>query len=178
MIWLSSDHHCFHTNILAYCSRPYTDLTHMHEGLIEAHNKVVSSTDTVYILGDFCMSTRPAQAIEMWNKFNGIKYLIPGNHDYPWIERYRNNGMSGITILDSIQIIKYQGKKITLCHYPIENWIRSYDPSSFHFHGHSHGNSTPRHRRWDVGVDNNDFKPISIDEALLKAETNYEEYEY
>lgn len=146
----------------------------MHLGLVEAHNNVVHTTDTVYILGDFCMSTRPEQAIKMWNKLNGKKYLIPGNHDYPWIRRYKAQGMSEISILDSIEIIRYKDYRITLCHYPIENWVRAYSEQSYHFHGHSHGNANARSRRWDVGVDNNEYKPISIDKAIEKARNNIE----
>jgi calcineurin-like phosphoesterase family protein len=52
----------------------------MNEKLIENWNKVVGPQDFVYYLGDFSLSFR---SVEVYTKrLNGLKLLIPGNHDW------------------------------------------------------------------------------------------------
>jgi len=57
---------------------------------------------------------------------------------------------------------------LILCHYPIASWDGLND-SSGHLHGHVH---LPKHLRLgdgkslDVGVDGNDYYPISLEEVV------------
>ena len=57
MIYLTSDLHFNHENILRYEpeSRPFTSIKEMNETLIRNWNNVVKVTDTLYVLGDFFM---------------------------------------------------------------------------------------------------------------------------
>ena len=63
----------------------------------------------------------------------------------------------------------WNNQKFVLFHYPIAEWA-DYYKGAIHLHGHQH--NTPAYniqqaeagiRRYDVGVDANDFKPVSID---------------
>jgi len=55
MIWITSDQHYGHANILHYAIRPFENVQEMDRELIRRHNEVVQSKDTVYIVGDFTL---------------------------------------------------------------------------------------------------------------------------
>lgn len=58
-----------------------------------------------------------------------------------------------------------QPQPIVLCHYAMRVWDASHH-GAWHLYGHSHG-SLPDDRHalsWDVGVDNNNLLPLSVDE--------------
>ena len=59
MIYLTSDLHFNHVNILKYepVNRPFETLEEMNETLIANWNAKVSAKDTVYVLGDLAMGT-------------------------------------------------------------------------------------------------------------------------
>ena len=61
---------------------------------------------------------------------------------------------------------------LVLMHYPIVEWNGFYH-NSIHLHGHIHADHLynvrcrdAHLRRYDVGVDANDFKPVSFDEII------------
>jgi calcineurin-like phosphoesterase family protein len=56
--------------------------------------------------------------------------------------------------------------KIVLCHYAFEVWNKRHF-GSWCLHGHSHGTlPSPDHMaRYDVGVDNNDYFPVSYEQV-------------
>jgi calcineurin-like phosphoesterase family protein len=58
---------------------------------------------------------------------------------------------------------KFDGQLIVVCHYAMRAWAASHY-SSWQLFGHSHGQLEPVGKQWDIGVDNNDFKPVSLEE--------------
>ena len=52
-VFVISDHHFYHENIIKYCNRPFNSLREMNYTMIEKWNSVVSENDTVLHLGDF-----------------------------------------------------------------------------------------------------------------------------
>jgi calcineurin-like phosphoesterase family protein len=80
MLYFTSDHHFWHTNIIKYCNRPFVSVEEMNEALIQNWNDLVLPEDEVYYLGDFSMAARPVEIYT--SRLNGIKYLVPGNHDF------------------------------------------------------------------------------------------------
>jgi calcineurin-like phosphoesterase family protein len=103
-IFFTSDLHFGHKNILTYCPRPYKTVEEMNETLVNNWNSVVSSIDTVYVLGDLMMSYE--QGKNYVKRLQGKKYLIFGNHDKPfgktgdtykkWEEAYKDLGFNEI----------------------------------------------------------------------------------
>ena len=51
--FFTSDTHFGHANIINLCKRPFKDVNHMNDMLVENWNNVVTDDDTVFHLGDF-----------------------------------------------------------------------------------------------------------------------------
>lgn len=161
-IWFTADLHLLHPKIVNICNRPISIEKH-DQWLINRFNSKVNRNDTVYILGDVSMSNK-IDTEKLLNKMNGNKHLILGNHD----SNIKNSG-----IFKSISLIKnfnfnskeYSNLHMVLCHYPIASWERKVH-GSLHLHGHTHARFNNKGLSWDVGVDNNDYYPISLENVL------------
>ena len=132
MIWLHSDPHIYHTNVIKYCNRPFTSVEEMNEALVNRWNQLVGPDDTVYCLGDFSMAARPVETFTP--RLMGKKYLVPGNHDFchsyhkksrnpenqkKWIAYYESFGWNVLpeqTTLDLPGI-----GVVNVCHHPYSN---------------------------------------------------------
>lgn len=141
----------------------------MNYALVNNWNKVITKKDEVYILGDISLSQE--MALDFLSKLNGKIYIVSGNHDNfkPIKDKLEE---IGITLLDSLHEINYQKKKFVLCHFPMLEWNGVFN-GSIHLHGHQHNNrfynELNKHNnllRYDVGVDANDYAPVSIKEIL------------
>lgn len=79
-IFVISDPHFNHSNIIPYTNRPFSSVKEMDEAIIANWNKTVGPDDTVFCLGDFCFGTK--DNIPYYTRqLNGRKILIRGNHD-------------------------------------------------------------------------------------------------
>lgn len=153
MYWFTSDQHFGHKNVVKYCNRPFKDIDENNEALIEAHNKLVSKDDIVYHLGDFAFRNHKRYL----DRMNGQHHLILGNHD--------GNGWkgAGFITVNQHKTIKIGSQSVYLCHYGHRVWNKSHH-GSLHFYGHSHGELPGWGKSCDVGVDANDYKPVSFHE--------------
>lgn len=158
MIYFTSDTHLDHKNIIKYCDRPFKNINEMNETIVENWNKIVHPTDTVYHLGDFSFGESIREFVE---RLNGKIILIKGNHDPFNIKR-----MNVFDKVFDILEIKLNGISITLCHYAMRVWNKSHF-NSWHLYGHSHSKLPSQGKSHDVGVDNNNFTPISFDELKI-----------
>lgn len=94
-IYLYSDPHFWHTNVITYCDRPFRhpngdpNVEEMNEALVRNWNSVVKPEDTVYCLGDFSFAIRPVELFS--ERLMGNKKLVPGNHDpvHPFNKHYK-----------------------------------------------------------------------------------------
>ena len=80
-IWVTSDTHFGHSNIIKYCDRPYNGTQEMDWDLIDKWNSVVNDGDIVYHLGDVYMNSSKGYMQNILGKLKGRKRLILGNHD-------------------------------------------------------------------------------------------------
>ena len=165
MIYFTSDLHLGHENVIRLCHRPFGSIEEMNETLIKNWNSKVKPTDTVYILGDITFKMPVLEANKIIKRLNGKKHLIKGNHD----KVYDENLFESVSYYKEL---KYNGLFFCLMHYPLAEW-NHYFRGSIHLHGHQHNssiyNTTQKNnnlRKYDVGVDANNFYPISIDEIL------------
>jgi calcineurin-like phosphoesterase family protein len=91
-IFLCSDHHFGHANILTFMDsegnrvRDFESVEHMDETMVENHNRVVSKSDKVYFLGDVAFTKKNLAIVA---RLNGEKVLIKGNHDQESLTEYQ-----------------------------------------------------------------------------------------
>jgi len=175
-IYFTADTHFGHTNIMKYCNREANmnvlDINEHDNKLIQMWNDIVGDNDLVFILGDLCLYG-PKKAETLLKQLNGNKILIKGNHD-TFIENKKFDKSLFIYIDDYMEI-NYKGQKIMLMHYPLQSFkhMCKEDHSYLHFFGHIH-NSKVRipEKSYNVGVDVNNYKPVSIEDAIEKAKIN------
>lgn len=165
-VFFVSDYHFYHEKLSIV--RGFDCVNDMNECLINSHNNTVSDKGIVFILGDFAIfkkTSRQAQVdciSEIFNKMNGKKYFIRGNHDCDNIFK-----RSGIEMHDNA-IITINDQTVFLSHYAHLVWPKSHH-GSWHLHGHSHGNLEYPYKNdkvLDVSIDNicnyTNFGPISF----------------
>ncbi len=163
MIYLISDTHFYHDNIIKYCNRPFKDYKEMNRVLIDNWNKVVSEKDVVYHLGDFAKGE--VYLKELVSKLNGKIYLLRGNHDKKNIKFYKECGLE--VIRNKTKLEEY---KVILSHSPL---LDGEIPEGYvNIHGHIHNNDLDdcylKDRHINVSVENIGYKPVEIEELLAK----------
>jgi calcineurin-like phosphoesterase family protein len=147
--------------------------------MAERWNERIKLDDVVYHLGDFTLSN--IKGFEQYiSKLNGTIFIVPGGHDERWLSQYHKNGsVKKYTVLSELYTIKVRGLELVLCHYPLLSWNKSHY-GSIHLHGHTHGtigcigrsgdvsipNGEHTGTRVDVGVDCNNFYPVSVTDII------------
>lgn len=153
-IWFTADTHFFHSNILKYTDRPFTDTVVHDDILFQNWNGRVAKGDIVYVLGDFSFGNSEYNKF-LFNKLNGCKHLIRGNHDRDKTVQRRFQSVSDIKMVKIKDEDAPNGTQlIVCCHYAMKVWPQAHY-GAWHLYGHSHGNlSNESPNTMDVGVDN------------------------
>ena len=176
-VFFTSDLHAYHTNIIESCRRPFKDAEEMNEVLIENWNAVVDDDSVVFCLGDFAWG-----GYTKWKNFcdklNGKIVLIVGNHD-----RRNLTSKAADELFDFVtqqMYLRIEGRPVYLNHYPFLCYGGIYrEPKDqvWALHGHIHlgpnsldGKDIPRMKyllptQYDVGVDNNNYAPVSFEQV-------------
>lgn len=157
-LWFfTSDFHFDHKNSIPYCKRPFSDIEEMNEGLISNANERVRKIDHFVIAGDLTLHHKKEIVYRKFlNRLNGNHIILKGNHDY-WIPKGSGRYIFHTTI---------NGQFIAVCHYPMRSWNRSIH-GSWNLHGHTHTLLAPLRNQYDIGVDNNNYYPISFEEIKV-----------
>lgn len=158
--FFTSDTHFGHRGVIRMCRRPFADAAEMDEMLIEAWNAVVRKGDTVWHLGDFALNTSAERCQELFGRLNGVKHLIPGNHERP-----RHLELGWASPPEKLRTVHVEGRKLVLCHYGLRTWPGSWH-GALHLYGHSHGALPGTARSLDVGVDCWAYRPVELAEIL------------
>ena len=161
--FFTADTHFSHYNIMRYCDRPFETVQEMNQTLIENWNNAVAPNDVVYHLGDFGFWKRGDLNI-IFRQLNGRKYLIKGNHDTSLTFK-----LDWMWVKD-VAGIKVNGYYIWLSHFPHVSWDKSFH-GSWHLFGHVHGLTPGYGRSFDVGVDANNYSPVSVDHVKTRIES-------
>lgn len=158
-IWLTSDNHFWHANVILYCNRPFASeeefaarkvsqesVQKMNEIMIKNWNSVVMPGDRVIHIGDFAMAIRAVETIRP--RLNGDIDLYMGNHDWPhpahkkgrnpelrekWTNEYLKYGFKSVQIEGTLDVPGVANFR--LCHLPYRNGDE----------GDTHQNGQPRH---------------------------------
>lgn len=181
-VFFTSDTHFNHANIIRYCQRPFKDTAEMNETLIANWNRTVGNDDIVFHLGDFCLGGA-AEWTQMLDRLNGRIYLILGNHDLKNIRQGFIDRFEHVAMQMRIEVGK---KKIYLSHYPFLCFEGGYKTDVWQLFGHVHTRSSNtgidagrlQHlypTQFDVGVDNNNFTPLSFDQVRERIQWQMEQ---
>lgn len=169
-LFLTSDLHLGHFNICKYCHRPFTSRSEMDKTLIDNWNSVVPEDGIVICCGDFMLphNNDSKEYMKYIKQLHGTVYLTSGNHDRINLGTYELDGVPKL-IVNDIMIINVDGVKIYAQHYPCAAFN-----GDFHVYGHIHTlsdgtcygidgdvSTKMRTNTYDVGVDQNGYKPIS-----------------
>ena len=176
-IFLTSDQHFFHGNIIKYCNRPWNsgkdsdgniivtqnDIDEMNEEMIRRWNSVVPNDGIVYHLGDFALGDRN-KIKEILPRLNGKINLIMGNHDTKSVDFYYECGFN--RVYDHPILLK-------------DFFILSHEPISFlnknscfgNIYGHVHDSDV--YKTFSVNsccvcVERHDYKPINLKYIIEK----------
>jgi calcineurin-like phosphoesterase family protein len=155
-IFLISDLHLGHANIIRYCSRPFlvSDVGEMDHVLIKNWNYTISPMNCVYYLGDLRYGKDALPALQYRKKLKGHITFIAGNHDDTELEP-----VSSVTL-------EYEGFRFLLVHDPadakeeFDGWV---------IHGHHHNNDLRQYpfinfknRRINVSAEVVGYIPVSL----------------
>ena len=165
-IWVISDTHFNHNNIIKYCNRPFNDADEMNWHMVEKWNSVVKPSDKVYHLGDVYMGRGFSReyTANLMSKLNGHKRLILGNHD---------NGKDQILqkLFDKIEIWRmFPEFGLLLTHVPVHSSSLTSEKRGTlkNVHGHIHQNKSPEGPYQCVCVEQINYTPINIEELRTK----------
>jgi calcineurin-like phosphoesterase family protein len=166
-VFLTSDTHFGHANIIKYCHRPFSSVEEMDETLVERWNAIVRPQDHVYHLGDVAMQPKALQIVK---RLNGHKRLVLGNHDGWDMRAYAEVGFKkvfGSRRMDGL----------LLTHIPLHQgsvWDAAERRDSKvlgNVHGHIHDRDSPMGPYLNVCVEKMDYTPVEfgqVRDAMLK----------
>ncbi|MFH1055166.1 MAG: 2'-5' RNA ligase family protein [Candidatus Altiarchaeota archaeon] len=159
-LYLISDLHLDHTNIIKYCKRPFKDVNEMNDTLVENWNKTVKPNDNVIFLGDLSYG-RESRGAEYWlPRLNGKIRFIEGNHEDV-------HGVSVKTYPPAHNVfLRYGEQEFLLTHDPA---IKPLGWEGWTIHGHKHNNDLKNfpfinkdEKTINVSVETIEYKPISM----------------
>ena len=109
----------------------------MNNTIINNWNSIVKNNDTIYHLGDFCLSNDD-EIKSIFNRLNGNKILIRGNHARKSVKFYENIGFEVLTHAP-IVLDEY---KLMLSHVPLPD-VKIKD-GGINLHGHIYNKENKR----------------------------------
>jgi len=172
-IFLTSDLHFSHANIIRYCDRPFKDTDEMDETLIENWNAIVNDGDMVYNLGDLSMQRGKGEKVisyysKILSRLNGRHVLIMGNHDHMKPFQYVEAGIESVhTSLIVTSVKGNVSQEVLMAHDPAIATAMPEDMIMFcgHVHDTFRKLNTPK-RILNVGVDIWGYKPVEWNVAI------------
>ena len=157
-IFLISDLHLDHANIIRFCHRPFESIHQMNDTLVKNWNDTVGKNDLVLFGGDVSYG-KCSKSTRYWiEHLNGRKIIVKGNHD-----------KSRRLELHEKLILKYKKRKFMFLHNPEDvpstwkDWV---------IHGHVHNNKPEytlidkKNKRINISAEMLNYKPISLERVL------------
>jgi len=171
--FFTADLHLYHNNIIKYCNRPFANTESMKQTIIKNWNSVVSEEDEIYILGDIGVWHGPEVEKVLptiRNELKGKKHLVLGNHDNFNVQECLVVFESVNTRLTKTFQIEDRKQTVVLDHFPMVDWDGKFH-GSWQLFGHIHSLNNKSYcskylcpAQYDVGVDNNNFTPVSLED--------------
>lgn len=163
-LFVISDHHFWHSNIIKYENRPFANVAEMNEQMIQSWNSVVTPEDVVFHIGDFSFGGR-----NYWDtileRLDGRIIYFRGNHDRVSRRQLKKR------FVDVFDMLILSEADVTFCHYPkpagkniTTRWLIS---------GHSHTKKPSKYQYLNytvinVSVEHLDYVPRKLDTIIPK----------
>ena len=168
MKFFTSDQHLNHKRIIELSDRPFENMAEMNHILLTKMFSIPKGSD-LYILGDLSWDRAGLELFLHMKPYGINTHLILGNHDNRMGNLSGLIGQKGFSSISQMKNIKEGDVHITLQHFPLVCWDRSYLPKSFHLYGHIHSNTprvTPTGKMINVNCEFWDYDPISFDRVV------------
>lgn len=180
-VWVLSDLHLYHENIIVHCDRPFADAAQMNERFVELWNERVGPDDLAVVVGDVSAGLRQRQAelaTTLLRLNGGLKILIRGNHDHEPDEFYLENGFAHVAehMIASGVVFHHHpptedlntDKSVPWATRRANNYVKRHAPWAF-VHGHDHRVDVPeRPGCFNCAADRHGFAPVPLREALAR----------
>ena len=155
-VWVWSDLHLGHGNIIRYANRPFADVETMDATLYGNWEQTVGADDLLVFVGDMAM--RKAVAETTWQRVrdsNGrAKHLVVGNHDLTGSGALRVDGFD----LVCSALTAAGDPPLVFTHMP----LAAVPEGCVNVHGHTHDEAPRRSRHINVSVEQLDYRPVAL----------------
>lgn len=173
-VYVISDTHFYHENIIRYCNRPFKNYEEMNEFMLSKFDKLPEGSIIIH-LGDVCMSRYTSReqlefVVNRMKENNKTLILILGNHDkeirfkkreQTLKDYYKEVGFSEVYSEHE----RLEGYNVSFTHKPSEL------TEVFNIHGHIHNGimiedfySSDTH--FNVSAENLNYEPILLKTIL------------
>jgi calcineurin-like phosphoesterase family protein len=155
-VYIWSDLHLGHGNVIRYCDRPFADVTEMNTALLHAWKSTVKNGDTIINLGDVGLKLSKEYLTTVIQQLPGYKILVMGNHDRKkplrwWLDVGFNEVYPHPVV--------YEGKYI-LSHAVVDIFKGS---GFINIHGHIHNHESGIPNCINVSVEATGYKPVLLE---------------
>jgi len=172
-VFLISDSHFDHQNIIRYTNRNFSDYHSMNRTMLHRWNSEVQENDSVLFIGDLTYG-RDSKGIPFWlSRLHGNITMIKGSHDK--IEEVKEfHRITKLTLENHPEI------PFLLIHDPKE--IKSSEWKGWKIHGHIHNNNYEKYpfingeeKTINVSAELLDYTPLNIEKLF---ELNFTKIRY
>jgi calcineurin-like phosphoesterase family protein len=162
-VYIWSDLHLGHGNIIRYCDRPLTDVAEMNAVLLHAWKTTVKNGDTIIKLGDVSLKLSKEYLATVIHRLPGHKILVMRNHDRKKPVRWWLD--AGFDEVYPHPVV-YEGKYI-LSHTIVDMFKGS---GFINIHGHIHNLESGISNCINVSVEKTGYKPVLLEAVVSEFE--------
>ena len=161
-IWVTSDLHFNHQNILLFCRTQFMTIEEHNQYIVDRYNSIVGKDDLVYILGD--VGFTPKNRLSPWiHALHGRKILIVGNHD-----TLKDSDYLGMGFIEVIRHPVYFTSQVILSHCPLQEALDN--PYVINVHGHLHKSRLTLKNYLNVNIELHDYLPLNLQDIAKRAQ--------
>lgn len=168
-VWVWSDLHLGHKNIISFSDRPFMNVDEMDEHLIANYNEYVDPDDVCIWVGDIAFYGTE-KTNEILDRCHGYKILVVGNHDF------RNGKLRNLNF-DETHLLYYldlPGAPLVFTHFPMYNLIKPW----INIHGHLHINfQLDSDQHINVCCEYHNYRPVELEVIRRWAATRVESFD-
>ena len=162
-VWIWSDLHLRHANIIKYCDRPFDTVDEMDRQLLATWKSTVGPGDVILNAGDVALAGRlTGQHLQDVRRAPGMKILVAGNHEFN--RKNRSVTPHGHDAVAPMAIIR-SDPALVITHVP----LLEVPPGWLNVHGHVHNKHERSDRHINVCVEKTGYHPIRLETILEKA---------